>query len=173
MHVRPGSDVFQMLNDSIIAEMPAVEEAIRAAAGRPIDFKPFVQMMSCNIFCDYLCSVKFDPKDPEYQQLVRDFDKVFWDINQGYAMDFIEWLKIFRMGTLKHLQTLSCRIRKFISERIVDHHKDTIDYDSPRDFVDMLLRRMNVSHCLYLKHSEKKCIMYICASYSIMTCLFV
>ena len=154
MHVRPGTDVFQMLNDSIVAEMPAVEQAIRAADGRPIDFKPFVQMMSCNIFCDYLCSVKFDQADLEYQRLVRDFDEIFWDINQGYAMDFIEWLKIFRMGTLKHLRTLSCRIRKFISDRIVDHHKKTIDYDSPRDFVDMLLRRMNVSRCSYCKDNE-------------------
>ncbi|XP_043222694.1 cytochrome P450 307a1-like [Amphibalanus amphitrite] len=143
MHVRPGSDVFQMLNDSIITEMPAVEQQIRAAAGRPIDFKPLVQMMSCNIFCDYLCSVRFDQNDPEYQRLVRDFDEVFWDINQGYAMDFIEWLKVFRLGTLKHLRKLSSRIRKFICERIVNHHKETIDYDNPRDFVDMLLRRMN------------------------------
>ena len=158
MHVRPGTDVFQMLNDSVLAELPNMERTIRAAAGQPVDFKPLVQMMSCNIFCDYLCSVKFDQQDPEYRRLVRDFDEVFWDINQGYAMDFIEWLKVFRLGTLKHLSTLSCRIRKFISERIVDQHKETIDYDSPRDFVDMLLRRMNVSK---LRNSN----VYLCFSY--------
>ncbi|XP_037092144.1 cytochrome P450 307a1-like [Pollicipes pollicipes] len=154
MHVRPGTDVFQMLNDSILSELTSVEKMLRETRGRPMAFKPFIQTVSCNIFSDYLCSFKFDMHDPEYQKLVRNFDEIFWDINQGYAMDFIEWLKIFRMGALRNLQQLSSSIRQFINDRIVSHHKKTIDYDSPRDFVDMLLRRMNTQEGEHEQISE-------------------
>ena len=145
MHVRPGTDVFQMLNDSVLAEMSTLERVLHEARGMPMSFKPLIQNISCNIFSDYLCSRKFDIADPKFQKLVRNFDEIFWDINQGYAMDFIGWLKVFRLGTLSNLKKLSVDIRQFINDEIINRHKDSIDYENPRDFVDMLLKRMKVS----------------------------
>ncbi|KAF0297755.1 Cytochrome P450 307a1 [Amphibalanus amphitrite] len=85
---------------------------------------------------------KFDINEPKFQKLVRNFDEIFWDINQGYAMDFIGWLKVFRLGTISTLKRLSVDIRQFINDEIINGHKDSIDYENPRDFVDMLLKRM-------------------------------
>ena len=144
MHVRPGTDVFQMLNDSVLAEMSTLEKILRDARGAPVSFKPLIQNISCNIFSDYLCSRKFDMNDAKFQKLVRNFDEIFWDINQGYAMDFIGWMKGFRLGTLSTLKRLSVEIRQFINDEIINGHKESIDYDNPRDFVDMLLKRMQV-----------------------------
>ncbi|XP_037078397.1 cytochrome P450 307a1-like [Pollicipes pollicipes] len=142
MHVRPGTDVFQMLNDSVLAEMTTLEQALIDAKGAPIQFKPLIQNVCCNIFSDYLCSRKFSLDDPKFQKLVRNFDEIFWDINQGYAMDFISWMKVFRLGALKNLEDLSVDIRHFINEEIISHHKESFDVENPRDFVDMLLKRM-------------------------------
>jgi cytochrome P450 family 307 subfamily A len=61
-------------------------------AGTPLAVKPLIQATCANMFSNYMCSVSFDYDDVDFMGVVQNFDEIFWDINQGYAVDFLPWL---------------------------------------------------------------------------------
>lgn len=76
-------------------------------------------------------------------QVVRNFDEIFWEINQGYAIDFLPWLLPFYTNYLSKLSSWSKYIRKFILARIIETHHASLDSSSPpRDFTDALLMHL-------------------------------
>ena len=53
-------------------------------------------LVTCaNMFMHYMCSKRYSYEDEGFLQMVGDFDKIFFDINQGYAVDFMPWLAPF------------------------------------------------------------------------------
>lgn len=95
------------------------------------------------MFTQYMCSARFDYEDQEFRNVVRTFDKIFWEINQGYAVDFLPWLFPFYTLHLNKLSSWSTYIRKFILTRIIKTHHATLDLGSPpRDFTDALLMHL-------------------------------
>lgn len=111
--------------------------------GEEIALKPIVQQTCANMFSKYMCSVRFDYEDKEFQTIVRCFDEIFWEINQGYAVDFLPWLSPLYTNHMKKIVHWSETIRKFILERIVTDRERNIDTEAPeRDFTDALLKSL-------------------------------
>ncbi|KAK9889265.1 hypothetical protein WA026_004544 [Henosepilachna vigintioctopunctata] len=109
----------------------------------PVDLKPVILKACANMFTKYMCSTSFAYDDKNFSQVVRYFDEIFWEINQGYAVDFMPWLLPMYTGHMKKISNWATVIRKFILERIIDEHKATLDYDGiPRDFTDALLMHL-------------------------------
>ncbi|CAH1153439.1 unnamed protein product [Phaedon cochleariae] len=122
----------------------------------PVDIKPIVLKACANMFTQYMCSTSFSYNDKEFQKIVRYFDEIFWEINQGYAVDFLPWLLPFYHGHMNKLTKWSTEIRQFILSRIIDNHRATLDFNSPpRDFTDALLMHleedpnMNWEHIIF------------------------
>ncbi|KAL3289710.1 hypothetical protein HHI36_023110 [Cryptolaemus montrouzieri] len=122
----------------------------------PVDLKPIVLKACANMFTKYMCSTSFAYDDKNFSSVVRYFDEIFWEINQGYAVDFMPWLLPMYAGHMKKISNWASEIRKFILERIIDEHKATLDYDGiPRDFTDALLMHleedpnMNWQHIIF------------------------
>lgn len=123
---------------------------------RPCDLKPVVMAACANMFTQYMCSTSFSYDDKEFQQTVRYFDEIFWEINQGYAVDFLPWLLPMYNKHMNKLSNWAMEIRQFILSRIIDKHRATLDYNSPpRDFTDALLMHleedpnMNWQHIIF------------------------
>lgn len=94
-----------------------------------------------NMFSHYMCNVRFDENDPEFTRIVDHFDEIFWEINQGYAVDFLPWLAPFYKKHMEKLFNWSQDIRTFILSRIVEQREIDLDVDAPeKDFLDGLLR---------------------------------
>lgn len=94
-----------------------------------------------NMFAHYMCSVRFDESDPEFRKVVDHFDEIFWEINQGYAVDFLPWLAPFYKKHMDKLANWSQDIRSFILSRIVEQREMNLDTEGPeKDFLDGLLR---------------------------------
>ena len=75
------------------AETARLLERMRAhPAGTPLAVKPLIQATCANMFSNYMCSESFDYDDADFMGVVQNFDEIFWDINQGYAVDFLPWL---------------------------------------------------------------------------------
>ncbi|XP_055904380.1 cytochrome P450 307a1-like [Eupeodes corollae] len=109
--------------------------------GQDYQFKPLIQQTCANLFIKYMCSIRFDYDDVKFQGIVRSFDEIFWEINQGYAVDFLPWLVPFYSGHMKKIVNWSTMIRKFILERIINERERHIDVDKPEvDFTDALLK---------------------------------
>ena len=116
---------------------------IERNVGQPFDLKRTLLYGVTNMFTVYLCDKKFDFKDPEFQKVCHEFDFVFYDVNQGYAVDFLPWLSPFYQNYFKHMQNLSKSVRKFILDRIVTPHKLTYKPGNIRNFVDEMIKTIN------------------------------
>ncbi|KAM7360195.1 cytochrome P450 307a1-like [Cochliomyia hominivorax] len=116
----------------------------KVTPGVEYEIKSLIQQTCANMFTQYMCSTHFDYDDRHFQEIVEHFDEIFWEINQGYALDFLPWLSPFYK---KHTNTLigwSSSIRKFILERIIKDREQNFDADEPeRDFTDALLKSLN------------------------------
>nr|CAI5855026.1 unnamed protein product [Callosobruchus analis] len=105
------------------------------------------------MFTQYMCSTSFSYEDQEFKKIVRFFDEIFWEINQGYAVDFMPWLLPVYTYHMRKLSTWATEIRRFILSRIVDEHKTTLDLNSPpRDFTDALLMHLEEDSHLNWQH---------------------
>ncbi|KAM8706526.1 hypothetical protein ACLKA7_010744 [Drosophila subpalustris] len=119
--------------------------------GQPIDIKPIINAACANMFCQYMCSKRFDYEDVEFKQFVRFFDEIFWEINQGHPLDFLPWLLPFYTHHLNRISYWSRTIRKFILDRVINEREPNVDPDEPdTDFTDVLLKSLienkNMSH---------------------------
>lgn len=75
--------------------------------------------------------------------MVYCFDEIFWEINQGYAVDFFPWLQPFYSGHMRKLESWAKQIRTFILERIIEVREHQLEEGSEdRDFTDALLRQL-------------------------------
>ncbi|XP_043267762.1 cytochrome P450 307a1-like [Venturia canescens] len=103
--------------------------------------KPLLLASLANMFTRYMCSTRFSYEDEEFRRIVRSFDEIFWDINQGSPVDFLPWLSPFYTKEMNRLNDWSTDIRSFILRRIIDRHRETLDTvtGTPRDFTDALL----------------------------------
>jgi cytochrome P450 family 307 subfamily A len=126
---------------SEMEEAMAMMKNIVKSEGTEIYLKPLIQRMSANLFTRYMSSTKFQYDDAEFIDIVNCFDEVFWEINQGYALDFLPWLKPFYHSHLKGLDVLSKKIRSFIMNKIINPRYALMKNGSevPEDFLDTLL----------------------------------
>ncbi|XP_013141981.1 PREDICTED: cytochrome P450 307a1-like [Papilio polytes] len=110
-----------------------------------INLKPLLMMTAMNMFTNYMCNIRFDTEtDEEFKKVVDHFDEIFWEINQGYAVDFLPWLAPFYKKHMDKLSNWSQDIRSFILSRIVEMRETNMDTEVPeKDFLDGLLRVLN------------------------------
>lgn len=121
--------------------MKQIEQCI--TPGEDFHLKPIINQTSLNMFSQYMCSTRFDYDDVDCQGIVRYFDNIFWEINQGYAVDFLPWLAPFYKRHFNRLASWSNNIRNFILSRIIEQRERVLNLDEPeKDFTDALLRSL-------------------------------
>lgn len=103
--------------------------------------KPLILASIGNMFMSYMCSKRFDYNDKNYMNLVRNYDEIFWDINQGYAVDFLPWLKPIYGKIMARLNNWSTDIRSFILKEIVNERLEILNDENnlPKDLTSALL----------------------------------
>ncbi|XP_029341632.1 cytochrome P450 307a1-like [Acyrthosiphon pisum] len=144
-----------------------------------VQLKQLLLMASANMFIRFMCSTQFEYGDPEFQNMVRTYDEIFWDINHGYAVDFLPWLKPFYAGHMRKLSKWSTQIRQFIMDMVVSKRSsyakavaaaldgasdqsrenndyaaddDDVDEQEPTDFTDALLMSLRKEPGLKMNH---------------------
>ncbi|KAK2711851.1 hypothetical protein QYM36_012848 [Artemia franciscana] len=138
-HPRPTSIQFESLSTVVQTECTSLVEELSKHTNQPVDIKPWILCMCANVFSYYMCSERFGYNDVTFNKVVRLFDQIFWDINQGYAVDFLPWLEPFYRKHLSDLASWAKFIRDFILEKIINEHRETLDRENMRDFTDELL----------------------------------
>ncbi|XP_067616257.1 cytochrome P450 307a1-like [Eurosta solidaginis] len=110
--------------------------------GKPVYIKYIIQRTCANMFFRYMCSIHFDHTDREFCEVVRLFDQIFWEINQGYILDFLTWLSPFYKNHLDKISNWSSKIRSFILQRIINKREQP-DERIEDDFTGALLKSLN------------------------------
>ncbi|XP_017038284.1 cytochrome P450 307a1 [Drosophila kikkawai] len=140
---RESSSFYVKMSEIGCAEMEHWNRELREqlVAGEPMEIKSLILKACANMFSQYMCSLRFDYQDKEFEQIVQYFDEIFWEINQGHPLDFLPWLSPFYQRHLNKITNWSTTIRKFILDRIISHRELNVDVDEPdRDFTDALLK---------------------------------
>ncbi|XP_046489538.1 cytochrome P450 307a1-like [Neodiprion pinetum] len=127
-----------------LIDVLGADEAISVRRGEE-PLKPLLLAAVANMFTRYMCSSWFNYADPEFRRTVRIFDEIFWEINQGHAIDFLPWLSPFYENHMNRLRTWATDIRSFILEKIVNVRRSRLDpkNEVPRDFTDALLLHLD------------------------------
>ncbi|XP_018336239.1 cytochrome P450 307a1-like [Agrilus planipennis] len=111
-----------------------------------VTFKPLLLQSCANIFTGHFCSRKFTYDNKNFAQMVDNFDGVFYEVNQGYAADFLPFLLPLHYKNIAKMNNLAHSIRKFIEEDIIGDRYNTFSDDEPSDFVESLIK--------HVKHTE-------------------
>jgi cytochrome P450 family 307 subfamily A len=115
--------------------------------------KSLMQAACFNMFTQYMCSTRFEYDNADFVKVVRTFDDIFWEMNQGYAIDFIPWLLPVYKGHMDRISTWSHSVRQFIMSHIVETHRRSMDCSAePRDFTDALLMYLEEDKNLSWEH---------------------
>lgn len=130
---------------SELEESVARMKSVVAPEGSEVHMKPLIMQTCANLFMRYMCTTRFDYDDEKFVSMVRRFDEIFWEINQGYAVDFLPWLSPFYSSHMKKLESWSSNIRNFIMERVIDSRAEKLSQHSEDedDFTDALLRSLS------------------------------
>lgn len=111
--------------------------------GQDFHLKSLISQTCFNMFSQYMCTSRYDYDDPKFQKVVRSYDEIFWEINQGYAVDFLPMLEPFYRNHMKRLSSWSTDIRGFILSRIIDQRERKMNLDEPeQDFTGALLKSL-------------------------------
>ncbi|KAG8175451.1 hypothetical protein JTE90_014691 [Oedothorax gibbosus] len=145
MHPRVSTLDGSRMNVYIMSELQELVSTLSQHQDQTLDSRTFLNITCANIFYQYICSKRFSDQDPNFLKTVQIYDAVFRQLFQGFAIDFMPWLKVFNRQNLKELKNLAENV-SIVTESVVAEHDVNIDHDRPRDLVDIFLS--------YLKDNE-------------------
>ena len=103
--------------------------------------KGVISRSCANIFTRHFCSRNFGLNDADFVEMVDNYDDIFYEVNQGYAADFLPFLMPLHDRNLKRVNRLTHKIRDFVLTRIIESRFEESDPTSePDDYVDSLIK---------------------------------
>ena len=113
-----------------------------------VDIKPLIMKACGNIFNDYFCSrPRSDYKDEAFNDYIHNFDKIFWEVNNGRACDFLPWLMPMMKAPLREMEKSTAAVRSFVEDMVIEPKRqqraERIEAEPAKnneDFLDSLMR---------------------------------
>lgn len=145
---RAFSARFTQLDKFLATEMQELTARLDASAGSPVAIKPELLHACANVFTSYFCSKRFDRNHQGFKKTIANFDSIFYEVNQGYAADFLPWLLPFHSRHLAQMREWSEEIRTFmeseiVGERVAKLERNEVSIIESEDYVQALLDQVN------------------------------
>lgn len=132
----------EIVNDQMAVMLNGIgqEQTVNAC----VAIKPLVLRTCANVFTQYFCSRSFGADDVGFNKMISNFDKIFFEVNQGYLADFVPvLLPIFHSRNLRQMQTWSHEIRNFILDNMIEERKESwCGSNEQTDYVDSLINHV-------------------------------
>lgn len=110
---------------------------------KPFPLKPLILNACYNVFTSHFCSKRFG-NDSKTMKTIEAFDEIFWEVNQGYAADFLPFLLPFHNKNLKRMNDLTEYIREYITNYIIEDRYNNYAGEEPTDYVESLIRSVKM-----------------------------
>ncbi|XP_022650944.1 cytochrome P450 307a1-like isoform X2 [Varroa destructor] len=144
LHPKGGVYLQTKIFDSISSQTILLIDFFREKNGEPLEPRWPILNAIGNVFYDFFCSKTFDWNDAVYLRTVNLYNEIFHELFQGFAIDFMPWLKPFYNKRLNELHALEAEISKFNSGMITEHEQSAAAYEvEPRDICDILVLYIN------------------------------
>ncbi|XP_049987961.1 cytochrome P450 2B1 [Alexandromys fortis] len=131
------------VEERIQEEARCLVEELRKSQGAPLDPTFLFQCITANIICSIVFGERFDYKDRQFLRLLDLFYQTFSLISSFSSQVF----ELFS-GFLKYFPGTHIQVSKNLQEILdyighsVEKHRETLDPNNPRDFIDTYLLRM-------------------------------
>ncbi|KAF8794666.1 Cytochrome P450 307a1 like protein [Argiope bruennichi] len=142
MHPKIALSDGKRMNDIIMFELQELVTRLSKVQNHSVESRLFLNITTANIFYQYICSKRFSETDSTFLKTVQIYDAVFRELFQGYAIDFMPWMKLFTERKLRVLKEQAKEVSK-VTEAVLREH--TSNPDSP-DLIDIYTN--------YLKENE-------------------
>lgn len=128
---------------------------IDSKLNNPLKTKKLLSYCAMNIFSGYMCSKKFQYSEENFRNMVKNFDFIFSDINNGHPTDFLPGLQPFFAPYFNKIKAKTQEIRKYILDNICNEKYEKLrnDPSNINDLVDACFANLLVrprSVCLFL-----------------------
>ncbi|VEN37609.1 unnamed protein product [Callosobruchus maculatus] len=135
---RAFTNKFYTLGDFVASEMNSILTEVKP--NQITNLKPIILRHCANIFLSHFCSKNFNTNDRKFLQMVDNFDDIFYEVNQGYAADFLPFLMPLHRKNLEKIQRICKQIRQFFDEEVIENRYEDFDVESePNDYVESLI----------------------------------
>lgn len=148
MHPKHGTAEQTRLSNSVVTELGYLLSELSRCSGTAIKPRQALLVTTANIFYTFFCSERFSPDDPKFLRIVGLYNEVFHQLFQGFAIDFMPWLKVVQGKQLCLLREKSMEIYRF-TLAIMDRRENVIadgigaQVNHVRDLMDVLLLSLN------------------------------
>lgn len=123
--------------------MELLIDQLVSISGVNLHAKPLIMHTCANVFLKYFCSRNFPFGHGPFRTMIENFDKVFYEVNQGYAADFMPFLMPLHQRNMTKMASWSHEIRKFVEENIVKDRLTSWKSVIPeKDYVDCLINHI-------------------------------
>lgn len=134
---------YNQLNGIIGSEMDILVNHLAGTSGNALHAKPLILHMCANVFIKYFCSRRFGLEYAPFREMIKNFDKVFYEVNQGYAADFMPFLMPLHSRNMSRMANWTHEVRKFMETDIIGSRltgwKSVIPEE---DYVDCLINHV-------------------------------
>ncbi|XP_075114969.1 cytochrome P450 2C8-like isoform X3 [Leptodactylus fuscus] len=109
----------------------------------PINPSHMLRLAVSNVICSVVFGERFDYEDQKFLTVMLHFHNLFELFNSqlGQLLNIIPNIMRYIPGPHLKMFTLVAQIKQFIKERVTSH-RDTLDENCPRDFIDCFLVKM-------------------------------
>lgn len=109
--------------------------------------KPLILSTCANIFTNYFCSRRFEFGNQSFRNFVDNFDRVFYEVNQGYAADFMPFLMPLHIRNMARVSKWAFDIREFVVANIIENRLVLWKKKIPElDYVDCLINYIKLTN---------------------------
>ncbi|XP_048513764.1 cytochrome P450 307a1-like [Athalia rosae] len=134
---------YDQLNSIIGQELEVLIDQLGSKPASKFAAKPLILETCANIFTNYFCSRRFDIGNTEFSDMVKNFDKVFYEVNQGYAADFMPFLMPLHNRNMARMANWSEEIRQFVEKNIIEDRLESwTDILPEDDYVNCLINHV-------------------------------
>ncbi|KAH0615907.1 hypothetical protein JD844_026534 [Phrynosoma platyrhinos] len=128
------------LEPKIIEEFKYVKGEILKHGEKPFNPFPIIGNAVSNIICSMAFGRRFDYDDIGFKTLLRLMSRgleISLD-NQILLVNICPWLYYLPFGSFRELRQIELDITAFL-KKIITQHRESLDVQNPRDFIDMYL----------------------------------
>ena len=105
-----------------------------------VDIKDLLVKSSSNIFNSYFCSFsRRSYNDPAHNNYCEAFDKVFWEVNNGRAVDFLPWLLPMMGKEMGEVKQWTRQVRSFVVDELMEERREKRSDEKDRNMMDCFL----------------------------------
>lgn len=128
------------LEPKIIEEFKYVKEEMQKHGGDPFDPLPIVHNAISNIICLMCFGRRFDYTNSEFRKMLNFISRGLEVClnSQLQLVNVCSWLYYLPFGPFKEFRVIENDILNFL-KRIIKEHRESLDVENPRDYIDMYL----------------------------------